>query len=67
VLAIGCARASALARGAAVGPRADDDGIADIVEAGALRGAVLLEVTAEEPPFCSIIRIASSGVGRSAT
>ena len=66
-LAIGCGRASALARGAAAGARADADGIADIVGAGALRGAALLEATGDEPPFCSIIRIASSGVGKSAT
>ena len=56
-----------------VGARIGEDCIDDMVEeetvaAGADRdGAALPDITGDPPPFCSSIRIASSGVGMSAT
>ena len=61
-----CGRADASVRGAAEA-RAGDAVIDDTGAAGALRGAGLAAITGEAPPFCSIMRIASSGVGMSAT
>src|ERR1700754_4018359 len=46
--------------------RGEDDCIDEDGAAGALRGAAL-PITGDAPPFCSSVRIASSGVGRSAT
>ena len=63
-----CGRADASApdRGD-VGARIGDEGIEDIDGPDAGReGAALTEATGELPPFWSSIRIASSGVGRSA-
>jgi hypothetical protein len=57
--------ASALARGAA--DARGCEAIEDTVDAGALRDAVPPEIACDAPPFCSIILIASSGVGMSAT
>jgi hypothetical protein len=65
-----CGRADASAPlRCTVGARIGADDIADTVEVGAAdrAGAELPETTGDPPPFCSSIRIASSGVGRSAT
>jgi len=51
--------------GARIGEAAD---IGDVGAVGAARDAAALpEVTCDPPPFWSSIRIASSGVGKSAT
>ena len=44
-----------------------DGGAAEIAEAEVLRGAAFAPASGDAPPPCSIIRIASSGVGISAT
>jgi len=66
--ATACGRAdgSALVLGAA-DARIGVDGD-DIDDTGAARdGAALPDITGDDPPFCSSILIASSGVGMSAT